>query len=109
MSDSEGNVITTVTPSASAFYVALPALSASTYWFSATAGSKPYIAKATVGTATTAGNYYQSTVKMATLGDLMGQDGKFYANAAAITAASTTAIGKQKRRTARNIAGEYGT
>ena len=30
---------------------------------------------------------------MATLGDLMGRDGKFYADAAAITAASTTAIG----------------
>lgn len=93
VSDSEGNVITTVTPSASAFYVALPALSTSTYWFSATADSKPYIAKATVGTATSAGNYYRTTVKMATLGDLMAADGKFYADAAAITAASTTAIG----------------
>lgn len=93
VSDSEGNVITTVTPSASAFYVALPALSASTYWFNATADSKPYIAKATVGTATTAGNYYQTTVKMATLGDLMGQDGKFYATSDAISTASTTAIG----------------
>ena len=93
VSDSEGNVITTVRPSATAFYAALPALSASTYWFSATAAGKPYIAKATVGTATTAGNYYQTTVKMATLGDLMGQDGKFYADAAAISTASTTAIG----------------
>lgn len=37
--------------------------------------------------------YYQSTVKMATLGDLMGANGKFYADAAAVTAASTTAIG----------------
>ena len=77
VSDSEGNVITTVSPSSSAFYVALPALSASTYWFSATADSKPYIAKATVATATTAGNYYQSTVKMATIGDVILSDGKF--------------------------------
>lgn len=94
VSDNAGNIITTVTlaTAASEFYVALPALSASTYWFSATADSKPYIAKATA-TATTAGKYYQSTVKMATLGDLMGQNGKFYADAAAITAASTTAIG----------------
>ena len=93
VSDSEGNVITTVTPSASAFYVALPALATGTYWFSATIGGSPYIAKANIGTATTAGTYYQSTVKMATLGDLMGANGKFYATAAAITAAGTTAIG----------------
>ena len=79
VSDSEGNVITTVSPSSSAFYVALPALSAGTYWFSATADSKPYIAKGTVGTATTAGNYYQSTVKMATIGDVILDDGKFAA------------------------------
>ena len=76
VSDSEGNVITTVSPSASAFHVALPALSASTYWFSATASGKPYIAKATA-TATTAGKYYQTTVKMATIGDVILSDGKF--------------------------------
>ncbi len=94
VSDNAGNIITTVTlaTAASEFYVALPDLTAGTYWFNATADSKPYIAKATA-TATSAGNYYQTTVKMATLGDLMGQDGKFYADAAAITAASTTAIG----------------
>lgn len=56
-------------------------------------GGKAYIAKATVSTAITAGNYYQSTVKMATLGDLMGSDGKFYADGAAATAANTTPIG----------------
>ena len=95
VSNALGDVLTTVTlvSATSELYVALPALPAGTYWFSATAGSKPYIAKATVSTATTAGNYYQSTVKMATLGDLMAADGKFYADAAAITAASTTAIG----------------
>ena len=93
VSDNAGNVITTVTltTAASEFYVALPDLTAGTYWFSATADSKSYIAKATA-TATSAGNYYQSTVKMATLGDLMGDDGKFYANATAITA-PTKAIG----------------
>ena len=93
VSDNAGNVITTVTlaTAASEFYVALPDLTVGTYWFSATADSKPYIAKATA-TATSAGNYYQSTVKMATLGDLMGDDGKFYANATAITA-PTKAIG----------------
>ena len=79
VSDSEGNVITTVSPSSSPFYVALPALSTGTYWFSATDGSKPYIAKGMVGTATTAGNYYQSTVKMATIGDVILSDGKFAA------------------------------
>lgn len=93
--DGSNNVLTTVTPGSATnvLYVALPALAAGTYWFDATVGDKPYIAKATVSTATTAGNYYQSTVKMATLGDLMGSDGKFYADGAAATAANTTPIG----------------
>ena len=78
VSDNSGNVITTVTPSpaSGALYVALPALATGTYWFNATIDSKPYIAKATVGTATTASNYYQSTVKMATFGDFILSDGK---------------------------------
>ena len=92
VSDSEDNVIATVSPSASAFYVALPALAVGTYWFSATADSKPYIASARVTSATSAGTYYQSTVKMATLGDVMANNGKFYANAAAATTAGTKAI-----------------
>ena len=95
VSDESGNVLTTVTPGSATntLYVALPVMATGTYWFSATVGSKPYIAKATVSTATTAGKYYQTQVNMATLGDLMGANGKFYADAAAITAASTTAIG----------------
>ena len=92
VSDSEDNVIATVSPSASAFYVALPALAVGTYWFSATADSKPYIASARVTSATSAGTYYQSTVKMATLGDVMANNGKFYANAAAATTAGTKAL-----------------
>ena len=95
VSNASGDVITTVTPASATneLYVALPALAVGTYWFNATVGGKPYIAKATVSTATTAGNYYQTQVNMATLGDLMAANGKFYADAAAITAASTTAIG----------------
>ena len=79
--DASNNVITTVTPASATnvLYVALPALATGTYWFNATVDSKPYIAKATVGTATTAGNYYQTTVKMATIGDVILTDGKFAA------------------------------
>lgn len=81
VSDGSGNVITTVTPTDASgeLYVALPVMAAGTYWFNATINSNPYIAKATVGTATTAGNYYQSTVKMATIGDVILSDGKFAA------------------------------
>jgi len=95
VSNASGDVLTTVTPASATneLYVALPALAVGTYWFNATVGGAPYIAKATVNTATTAGNYYQTQVNMATLGDLMAANGKFYADAAAITAASTTAIG----------------
>ena len=92
VSDSKDNVIATVSPSASAFYVALPALAVGTYWFSATADSQPYIASARVTSATSAGTYYQSTVKMATLGDVMANNGKFYADATAATTAGTKAI-----------------
>ena len=81
VSDGSGNVMTTVTPGSASgeLYVALPVMAAGTYWFNATIESKPYIAKATVGTATSVGRYYQSTVKMATLGDVIKADGKFYA------------------------------
>ena len=79
VSDNSGNVITTVTPSSATgtLYVALPVLATGMYWFNATIDSKPYIAKATVSTATLAGKYYQSTVKMATVGDAILSDGKF--------------------------------
>ncbi len=77
-----GGTYTTVTPTTatSELYVALPQLHADTYWFKATAtADSKYIAKATVGTATSVGTYYQSTVKMATIGDVIKADGKFYA------------------------------
>ena len=79
VSDNSGNVITTVTPSSATgtLYVALPVLATGMYWFNATIDSKAYIAKATVSTATVAGKYYQSTVKMATVGNAILSDGKF--------------------------------
>ena len=80
VSANSGYVITTVKPGSASgvLYVALPAM-AGTYWFNATIDSKPYIAKATIATATVAGKYYQTTVKMATIGDVIKSDGKFYA------------------------------
>lgn len=81
VSDNSGNVITTVTPGSASdvLYVALPAMGDGTYWFNATIDSKPYIAKATMAAATVAGKYYQTTVKMATIGDVILSDGKFAA------------------------------
>ena len=81
VSDGSGNVMTTVTPGSASgeLYVALPVMAAGTYWFNATIDSKSYIAKATTAAATVAGKYYQSTVKMATLGDVILADGKFAA------------------------------
>ena len=77
VSDNSGNVITTVTPASATneLYVALPALAVGTYWFNATVGGAPYIAKATVNTATTAGKFYQTQVNMATIGDYLNKDG----------------------------------
>ena len=81
VSDGSGNVMTTVTPGSASgeLYVALPVMVAGTYWFNATIGSKPYIAKATTAAATVAGKYYLTTVKMATIGDVILSDGKFAA------------------------------
>ena len=81
VSDNSGNVITTVTSGSASgeLYVALPVMAAGTYWFNATIGSKPYIAKATTAAATVAGKYYLTTVKMATIGDVILSDGKFAA------------------------------
>jgi hypothetical protein len=93
VSDGSGNVITTVTPSGTPFYVALPAMAAGTYWFNATYSGKPYIAKATVTTATTAGKFYTTTVKMATLGDVIKADGKFYAAGTADAVAKIAYVG----------------
>lgn len=79
VSDGSGNVITTVTPTSASgeLYVALPVMTVGTYWFNATIAAKPYIAKATIAVATVAGKYYQTTVKMATIGDVILSDGKF--------------------------------
>jgi len=81
VSDGSGNVITTVTSGSASgeLYVALPVMAAGTYWFNATIDSKPYIAKATTAAATVAGKYYQTTVKMATIGDVILDNGKFAA------------------------------
>jgi hypothetical protein len=81
VSANSGYVITTVTPGSASdvLYVALPAMGDGTYWFNATIDNKPYIAKATMAAATVAGKYYQTTVKMATIGDVILSDGKFAA------------------------------
>ena len=81
VSDAFGNVIATVTPGSATgtLYVALPVMAAGTYWFNATIDTKAYVAKATTTTTTTAGTYYQSTVKMATIGDVILEDGTFAA------------------------------
>ena len=81
VSDGSGNVMTTVTPGSASgeLYVALPVMAAGTYWFNATIDSKPHIAKATTAAETVAGKYYQTTVKMATIGDVILSDGKFAA------------------------------
>ena len=92
--DSGGNVLASVKPetATSEMYVALPVLEAGTCWFSATINGQPYVAKATAS-ATEAGKYYQSTVKMATIGNVIASNGKFYIdNAATPTGDSAVAM-----------------
>ena len=79
VSNSQASITTVSLASAkSEFYVALPPMTAYTYWFSVTtADDKNYVAKAVVSKETEAGKYYQSTVQMATVGDVILSDGKF--------------------------------
>lgn len=88
--DGDNNVITTVTPApdASTLYVSLPTTT-ELLWFEAVVDGKPYIAKGTASL--TAGNFYTPTVKMATIFNVIGQNGKFYKDKAAAKAASTLA------------------
>lgn len=92
--DGSGNLMASVTPvsATGTLYVVLPVLEAGTYWFNATINDKPYITKATTSAATVAGKYYQSTVRMATLKNVIAANGKFYKDAAAATADETTAV-----------------
>lgn len=88
--DAANNVITTVTPGSATnvLYVALPA-SSELLWFEAVASDKPYIAKGTASLS--AGNFYTPTVKMATVFNVIGANGKFYKDKAGAMAAGTTA------------------
>lgn len=115
VSDASGNVITTVTPGSATgtLYVALPVMAAGTYWFNATIDSKPYINKATTAAATSAGTYYQSTVKMATVGNVIASDGKFYANNAATPSGNTAValicyVGNDAETSSTNTAYKHG-
>jgi uncharacterized protein (TIGR02145 family) len=99
ISDDQGNVITTATqPNPEKlwhmFYVALPPLATGVYWFNATKNSgMPYIARVTVGTETEPGKFYNSTVKMATIGDVVLSNGKFAAKGTANERAVIAYIG----------------
>ena len=95
VSDNSGNVITTVNPGSATgeLYVALPVMTAGTYWFNATIGEKPYIAKATTAADTEVGKYYQTTVKMATIGDVILSNGSFAVKGTATEQAVLANIG----------------
>ena len=88
--DASNNIITTVTPGSatSTLYVSLPT-SSELLWFEAVASDKPYVAKGTASLS--AGNFYTPTVKMATILNVIGADGKFYKDKNAAVAASTSA------------------
>lgn len=61
-------------------YAALPYLTDAELWFTAIdSDDKPYVVKATANIKV--GKFYQTTLKMATLGDLMNSDGSFSAGA----------------------------
>lgn len=66
---------------------------AADFWFEATVGTDDkYIAKVNIDP-TTLSPETDKTLTMATLGDLAGQDGKFYATKEDIATAGTTAVG----------------
>lgn len=93
--DYSGNLIASVTPGSATgtLYAVLPVLEAdTTYWFSATINNKSYIAKAKTSAATVAGKYYQSTVRMATIRNVIAANGKFYKDSIAAKNDNTKAV-----------------
>lgn len=80
----EGNMkeeaIVTPSPAADVLYVALPAFSGKKPYFYAVSGGTPCYAKVYTTTMVETGKYYQSTLKMATVGNVIGIDGLFYIN-----------------------------
>ncbi len=94
-SDSSGKELISFAPDhpTKDFYVAVPQLAVGTYWIIARSNGKPYVAKVSFDKTTEAGEYYEMSVNMATLGDLMGEDGMFYDGAASVAKSGTTAIG----------------
>ena len=75
----------TITPTdasgTNSLYVTLHSLADATFWFEATGtDGKPYIAKGT--SKLKLGEFYQTTLKMATVGNVIGSDGKYYENKA---------------------------
>ena len=93
ISDQTGATLTTVTPASGydkQMYVALP-ITPTTLKFSVTGSdSKKYFNMASglaLGT-----NYYQSTVKLATVGNVIAANGKCYKNATTASTAGTSAV-----------------
>ena len=83
----------TITPyvANTTLYAALPSLTDSELWFSAIDDNgKPYIGKGTANLG--AGYFYQTTLKMATVGNVIGSDGKFYKDADAAGTAAEAMI-----------------
>ncbi len=82
---SDGTHVYAVTTSSplSDIFIVLPELAPGTYWFTAEKKrvdrrSINYVNKATISSATSVGQYYPSEIKMATIGDEIKLDGKFY-------------------------------
>ena len=91
ISDEYGTVFATITPTSptSTLYVTMPAeINTGLLWFEATSSDgKPYIAKGTANLS--ASMFYTPTVKMATIGNCIGANGKFYKNKTDAVAAGT--------------------
>lgn len=73
-------------------FTAAAITAAADFWFEATIGTRKYVAKVNIDPATLSPES-DKTLTMATLGDLAGQDGKFYATKEDIATAGTTAVG----------------
>ena len=88
VTDQDGTEIATVSSNGK-YMINKDDLSASTeLWLEATTANGNYIARAKVDEI--AAIAQEGKLKMATLGNIIGADGKFYANKAAVDAASTT-------------------
>lgn len=91
VNDIKEDITITVTPKSanSELFVTMPAMNNTEVWFEATSGTSHYIVRGTAGLANA--KFYKTTLNMATVGNVISSDGKFYLDKSSASEAGVVA------------------